>query len=72
MAVDAFVILPLTSEDIAGIADMTLAGVFWCVAAHSVFFVLLALLYGALRRHPSHGSALFSRAVAGDPARPGN
>ena len=65
---NAFVILPLICDDISGIAGMTLAGIFWCAAAHSVFFVLLALFYGALRRHPSHGSALLSRAVAGDPS----
>jgi len=65
---NAFVILPLICDDISGIADMTLAGIFWCAAAHSVFFVLLALFYGALRRHPSHGSALLSRVVAGDPS----
>jgi hypothetical protein len=69
---NAFVILPLTGKDIDGIAHMTLAGIFWCAAAHSVFFVLLALSYGALRRHPSHGSALLRRTVAGDPAGPGN
>jgi hypothetical protein len=68
---NAFVILPLT-EEIAGIADMTLVGIFWCVVAHSVFFVLLALFYGALRRHPWHGPALLGRAVAGDPAGRGN
>jgi hypothetical protein len=58
---NAFVILPFT-----------LAGIFWCVVAHSVFFVLLALFYGALRRHPWHGPALLGRAVAGDPAGRGN
>jgi hypothetical protein len=69
---NAFVILPFTGEDIDGIADMTLAGIFWCVVAHRVFFVLLALFYGALRRHPWHGPVLLGRAVAGDPAGRGN
>jgi hypothetical protein len=54
---NAFVVLPATGEGIAGAAHLTLAGMLWYAAAHSLFFVLLALLYGALRRAPRDLSA---------------
>jgi hypothetical protein len=47
---NAFVVLPLTAEGIAGTAHLTLAGVLWYAAAHTIFFLLLAQLYGTLKR----------------------
>jgi hypothetical protein len=39
---NAFVILPLSDEGIAGSAHLVLAGMLWFAAAHTAFFVLLA------------------------------
>jgi hypothetical protein len=49
---NAFAVLPATGEGIAGTAHLTSAGIIWYAAAHSLFFVPLALLYGALERAP--------------------
>jgi len=53
---NAFAVLPATGEGIAGIAHLTLAGIVWYAAAHSLFFVPLALFYGALTRAPRNPS----------------
>ena len=46
---NAVVILPLTGEGFAGSAHLTLAGMIWFAAAHTLFFVLLALWYARIR-----------------------
>jgi hypothetical protein len=50
---NAFVVLPLTSEGIAGVAHLTIAGILWYAAAHTLFFLILAQLYGVLRNRPA-------------------
>jgi hypothetical protein len=40
--VNALIVLPATGEGFAGSADLTLAGIAWFAAAHSIFFVTLA------------------------------
>lgn len=50
---NAIVVLPATGEGFAGSAHLTLAGIVWFAAAHSIFFMILAMLYGALRRRSS-------------------
>jgi hypothetical protein len=42
---NAAVVLPLTGEGLAGSVHLSLAGMTWFAAAHTVFFVLLAVLY---------------------------
>ena len=42
---NAFVVLPLIGEGIAGSATLSAAGILWFAAAHTVFFVALAVLY---------------------------
>jgi len=46
---NAFVVLPATGEGIAGAAHLTVAGMMWFAAAHTLFFVALALLYESFR-----------------------
>jgi hypothetical protein len=46
---NAFIVLPATGEGIAGAADLTIAGMAWFAAAHTLFFVALAVLYAAFR-----------------------
>jgi len=46
---NATVILPATGEGFAGSAHLTLAGMIWFAVAHTVFFMLLAVIYEALR-----------------------
>lgn len=43
------VVLPLTGEGFAGGEHLSLAGMAWFAAAHTLFFVMLAVLYRALR-----------------------
>jgi hypothetical protein len=51
---NAAVVLPTTGEGFAGSRDLTLAGIVWFAAAHTLFFVVLAVLYERLRGgHPS-------------------
>ena len=42
---NAFVVLPILGEGIAGSATLSLAGMLWFAAAHTLFFVALAVLY---------------------------
>jgi hypothetical protein len=42
---NAFIVLPWIGEGIAGSAHLSAAGMIYFAAAHTVFFVLLALLY---------------------------
>lgn len=46
---NAAVVLPVTGEGFAGSSHLSLAGMAWFAAAHTVFFVVLSVLYGALR-----------------------
>jgi hypothetical protein len=43
------VVLPLTGEGFAGSDHLSLAGMLWFAAAHTLFFVMLAVVYRALR-----------------------
>jgi hypothetical protein len=49
---NAAVVLPLTGEGFAGSAHLTTAGMVWFAAAHTLFFVLLAVLYAAWLKRP--------------------
>lgn len=44
--VNAFAVLPATSEGLAGSAHLSLAGMLWFAAAHTLFFVVLAVVFG--------------------------
>ena len=46
---NAAVVLPATGEGFAGSRHLTLAGMVWFAAAHTLFFVVLAVLYARLR-----------------------
>lgn len=46
---NAFVVLPAAGEGIAGAAHLTVAGMIWFAAAHTLFFVTLAVLYASFR-----------------------
>ena len=46
---NAAAVLPATSEGFAGSRHLTLAGMVWFGAAHTLFFVVLAVLYARLR-----------------------
>jgi hypothetical protein len=58
---NAAVVLPATGEGFAGSRDLTLAGMVWFAAAHTLFFVVLAVLYKSLRGGHATGT----------PAQPG-
>jgi hypothetical protein len=47
---NAFVVLPWLGEGIAGSHNLGLAGMAYFAAAHTVFFVLLAVLFGCFNR----------------------
>jgi hypothetical protein len=52
---NAAIVLPATGEGFAGSHHLSLAGMVWFGAAHSLFFVVLAVLYERLRGgHASH------------------
>jgi hypothetical protein len=46
---NAAVVLPLTGEGFAGSEHLSFAGMAWFAAAHTLFFLILAVLYRALR-----------------------
>lgn len=49
---NAAIVLPATGEGFAGSRHLTLTGMVWFAAAHTLFFVVLAVLYERLRgRH---------------------
>jgi len=50
---NAAVVLPLTGEGFAGAAHLSLAGIIWFAAAHTLFFLLLAWGYWRLIRSAS-------------------
>ncbi|HVY17198.1 MAG TPA: hypothetical protein VHB27_18385 [Rhodopila sp.] len=49
---NAAVVLPLTGEGFAGARHLSVAGMVWFGAAHTLFFVVLALLHEKLRPAP--------------------
>jgi len=46
---NALIVLPATNEGFAGSRHLTLAGMIWFASAHTLFFVLQAVLYARLR-----------------------
>ena len=51
---NATVVLPATGEGFAGSRHLTLAGMIWFAVAHTLFFIVLAVLYERFRgRHTS-------------------
>jgi hypothetical protein len=49
---NAAVILPATGEGFAGRDHLTITGIIWFAAAHTLFFIVLASSYSQLRRSP--------------------
>lgn len=47
---NAVVVLPATGEGFAGSDHLTIAGMVWFAVAHTLFFIVLANSYAALRR----------------------
>ena len=47
---NALVLLPVLGEGFAGSRYLTLPGILWFVACHTLFFVVMATLYARLRR----------------------
>ncbi len=52
---NAVVVLPAIGEGFAGSRNLTLAGMIWFAAAHTLFFVLQAVLYAHFRARASNG-----------------
>jgi hypothetical protein len=52
---NALIVLLTTGDGIAGSRRLTVAGMAWFAAAHTLFFVTLAILYAQLRQrqHPA-------------------
>lgn len=46
---NAAVVLPATAEGFAGAAHLTMLGMIWFAAAHTLFFVVLASIYARLK-----------------------
>lgn len=46
---NALIVLPTIGEGLAGSRRLTVAGMAWFAAAHTLFFVVLAILYARLR-----------------------
>ncbi len=67
---NAVVVLPATGEGFAGSAHLTLAGIVWFAAAHSLFFVGLAIfarsLEAPLEIVSSDGAGLSRYAIRAD------
>lgn len=47
---NAFIVLPLLGEGIAGARALTAAGMLWFATAHTVFFIVVAFIYERLKR----------------------
>ena len=45
---NAAIVMPATGEGFAGSADLTFGGIAWFAAAHTLFFVIMAVLYEVL------------------------
>jgi len=50
---NAAIVLPATGEGFAGSRHLTLAGMVWFATAHTLFFVVQAVLYSGLRERQS-------------------
>ena len=55
---NAFVLLPAIGEGVAGVRQSTPAGIAYYAMAHTVFFVLMAVLYARLRLRPRSAGQL--------------
>jgi hypothetical protein len=64
---NALIVLPATGAGVAGSRSLTVAGIAWFAAAHTLFFVTLAILYARLR----HNSASLWRRRRAAPEEPG-
>jgi hypothetical protein len=51
---NAFIVLPVIGEGLAGCRHLTLAGMLWFAVAHTAFFVVQAVLFARLRSQRSH------------------
>lgn len=58
---NAFVLLPLIGDGVAGVRQTTAAGIAYYAMAHTVFFVLMAVLYARLRHRPRATGLRFRR-----------
>ena len=47
---NAFLVLPLLGEGIAGCKVLTIFGMLWFAVAHTAFFIAVAVIYGRLKR----------------------
>ncbi|HVJ35003.1 MAG TPA: hypothetical protein VND94_17965 [Terriglobia bacterium] len=56
--VNAVLVLPVTGEGFAGSRSLSLAGMAWFAAAHTLFFVALAVLYQGLSQVCRRGGRL--------------
>jgi len=55
---NAAVVLPLTGEGFAGSKHLSFAGMVWFAAAHTLFFLVLGVLYQTLRAQHSDARKL--------------
>jgi hypothetical protein len=46
---NAFLVLPLIGQGVAGSENLTAVGIIWFAAAHTIFFIGLSLLYPSIR-----------------------
>jgi hypothetical protein len=51
--INAIIILPVTGEGFAGMANLSVAGILWFAAAHTLFFMILAYGFELLEQRPS-------------------
>jgi hypothetical protein len=56
--INAMVILPSTGEGFAGSAHLSLAGMLWFAAAHTLFFVAVACLFSRFRACENNKTAI--------------
>jgi hypothetical protein len=54
---NAVIVLPAINEGFAGSRHLSLLGIMWFAAAHTLFFVLMAVLYQRFRRRQSWRSS---------------
>jgi len=58
------VVLPAIGEGLAGTRRLTLAGMVWFAAAHTLFFVVFAVLYARWRRRPASRERFMYRSLS--------
>jgi hypothetical protein len=51
--INAIIILPVTGEGFAGIANLSVAGILWFAAAHTLFYMMLAYGFELLEQRQS-------------------